>query len=71
MQIFYLVLSIWLEGLKYIVFGEGCGQNKVDNSGAAVLILFSWFAVFFLADSSYLNVLNFVLFYFVNWIFIS
>lgn len=45
----------------------------MDSFGAAVLILFSWFAVFFLADSSYLNVSNFffVLFYFVNWIFIS
>lgn len=36
----------------------------MDNFGAAVLILFSWFAVFFLADSSYLNVSNFFLFYF-------
>jgi len=47
MQIFYLVLSILLEGLKCIVFEEKCGQNKMANSGAAVLILFSWF-VFFL-----------------------
>lgn len=46
MQIFNLFLSILLEGLKCIVFEERCGQNKTDNFGAAVLILFLWVVLF-------------------------